>query len=515
MNNYSYMNYNISIIKSQLFLGRPLSQEIKSKVFEFYNRDDVSVNLPGMKDFISIRNDEGQRQHVQKKLILCNLKELYELFKTEYSDYQLGFSTFASLRPKHCVLAGSSGTHTICVCAIHQNIKLMILGKYHFFIFYFVDLHFLTLNININSLILGSDLAALTRDWEEPLNNYNDCFQIIMCENPTPNCHFNKCEMCPGISELKNVLEELFNDNDIDTVSYKHWISNPRCTLETLMKDSSEFIEVFCDNIMDLLPHDFIAKEQSKFMKSVKDSLQEDEFLAVCDFAENYAFIIQNAAPGFHWNNNQCTIFPVVIYFKQNNELTHKSLVIMSDCNNHDAIAVYVYLKRISDFIKTLSQQARKIYYFSDGAPQQFKNFKNFDHIYHHKQDFGIDAEWHFFATAHGKGPCDGVGGTVKRLAARASLQRALDRQITTAEELYEWATEPHNLDNIQVEFSRQIDYLEVKEKLEIRYSKIKSIPGTQKLHAVIPSTDGTLIVKEYSGSNSSRECKIFKRQRK
>lgn len=77
-----------------------------------------------------MRNDDGQRQHIQKKLIPCNLKELYKTFKEQYPDYCIGFSIFASLRPQHCVLAGSSGTHTICVCATHQNIKLMMLGKY-------------------------------------------------------------------------------------------------------------------------------------------------------------------------------------------------------------------------------------------------------------------------------------------------------------------------------------------------------------------------------------------------
>ena len=35
-----------------------------------------------------------------------------------------------------------------------------------------------------------------------------------------------------------------------------------------------------------------------------------------------------------------------------------------------------------------------------------------------------------FLATSHGKGPCDGIGGTVKRLATKASLQRTLDCQI-------------------------------------------------------------------------------------
>lgn len=86
--------------------------------------------MPGMKDFVSVRNDEGVREHVQKRLILSNLKELYELFKLENPDCKVGFSMFASLRPKNCVLAGSGGTHTVCVCSIHQNVKLMILGEY-------------------------------------------------------------------------------------------------------------------------------------------------------------------------------------------------------------------------------------------------------------------------------------------------------------------------------------------------------------------------------------------------
>ncbi len=40
----------------------------------------------------------------------------------------VGSSKFAELRPPHCVLAGASGTHSMCVCTIHQNMKLMFLG---------------------------------------------------------------------------------------------------------------------------------------------------------------------------------------------------------------------------------------------------------------------------------------------------------------------------------------------------------------------------------------------------
>lgn len=345
--------------------------------------------------------------------------------------------------------------------------------------------------------------------------HYTNCFDIILCTNPSSDCYLSKCNNCPKIDVLQNVLETIFDENNLENITYKYWVSSPRCSLETIIKSSAEFVEIFCDHIKNLLPHDFIAKEQSAFMKKTKESLQDNEVLAVCDFAENYAFIIQDAVPGFHWNNDQATIFPTVIYFKKNNELTHRSLVIISDNNNHDSVAVYVYLKIVIDFIKELVPNAAKVFYFSDGAPQQFKNYKNFVNIYYHKEDFDLETEWHFFATAHGKGPCDGVGGTVKRKAARASLQRPIDKQIITVKELCDWALEPTSLPNIDVKFSPEKDYVNAKEKLNLRYITAKTITGTQKFHTIIPKQDENILCKEYSSSQNSRLCKIFKRTRK
>lgn len=62
-----------------------------------------------------------------------------------------------------------------------------------------------------------------------------------------------------------------------------------------------------------------------------------------------------------------------------------------------------------------------KIFYLSDRSAAQYKNRKNLN-LCMYKIDFGIDAEWHFFATSHGKSSYDGLGGTVKRLATKASL---------------------------------------------------------------------------------------------
>lgn len=92
-----------------------MSTELKQRVLDFFHEDDVSSLRPGKKEFLSLRDDKGVRTHHQKRLLLGNLRELYCRFKEMYPDAKIGFSTFAELRPKYCVIAGSSGTHTVYV----------------------------------------------------------------------------------------------------------------------------------------------------------------------------------------------------------------------------------------------------------------------------------------------------------------------------------------------------------------------------------------------------------------
>ena len=80
-----------------------------------------------------------------------------------------------------------------------------------------------------------------------------------------------------------------------------------------------------------------------------------------------------------------------------------------------------------------------KLFYFSDGCAGQYKHNKNVTNLLHHKEDFGLDAEWHIFAASHRKNACDGVGGTIKRLATYASLQHPLADQTVTPIQLFEF----------------------------------------------------------------------------
>ena len=163
------------------------------------------------------------------------------------------------------------------------------------------------------------------------------------------------------------------------------------------------------------------------------------EFLVTADFAENYGFVLQEAAQAFHWNNNQATLFPLVIYYKEGGDLECCSFVGISDWLKHDTIAVYMFQEVLIEYLKNKFTQVTKIYYFSDGAPQQFKNKKAFANLCCHRDYFDIYAEKYFFPSPY-KGPCDGLAGTIKRLARRTSLQIGTRQQILTPLALLEWA---------------------------------------------------------------------------
>ena len=124
------------------------------------------------------------------------------------------------------------------------------------------------------------------------------------------------------------------------------------------------------------------------------------------DFAENYSFHVQNAIQAYHWANTQATLHPYVIYFTQNGKQNHDSFVIISEKLTHDTSSVHLFNSKVIEYLKQKFgyKNVKKIYYFTDGAASQYKKKYIFINLLKHRENFGISAQWNFFATAHGKG---------------------------------------------------------------------------------------------------------------
>ena len=149
------------------------------------------------------------------------------------------------------------------------------------------------------------------------------------------------------------------------------------------------------------------------------------------DFAENYQFPFQEKNQSCHWSKEYFLFHPVLDYCKDDTDsLQHISICFISDGNSHDTYFVYEVQKTMISYLHELLTQVKKFFYFSDGCGGQYKNYKSLKNLCLYKQDFGLDAEWIFSATSHGKSPCDGIGGSVKYHAAKRSFPRPMNNQI-------------------------------------------------------------------------------------
>ena len=116
-----------------------------------------------------------------------------------------------------------------------------------------------------------------------------------------------------------------------------------------------------------------------------------------------------------------------------------------------------------------------------------------------------VNTFWHFWATCHGKNACDGVGGTVKRLARRASLQLSL---ILTPSDLYNWAVD--NIPGIEFVYVTKDIIAADAERLSNRLNSALAITGTQKYHFYEPISKGVLQASRTSVQDSGFPKETF-----
>lgn len=285
-----------------------LSKDTADKVNTFYHSDDISRTLPGMHDTVTVRINDV-KEKCRKKLLLLTLKEAYLQFKQKFPDNKIGFSKFAELRPKECILPNGKGTHNVCVCTIHQNFKLAL----------------------ENSGILKDNPLELA----DP--SYISYVTILLCDEKTPDCWLMECEKCSDSEVLLHMFEEklerYFEEKGQDNVTIHQWVNTDRSNLDIKTLPVEEFIELLFDLLFRLRDYHFIAKDQTKYFINCKENVQPGEAVISGDFSENYNFIIQNSSQGYHWNNHGCTVHPWQVYYRLegDTEVSHKSFAMISD----------------------------------------------------------------------------------------------------------------------------------------------------------------------------------------
>lgn len=235
--------------------GRPLAVEVRDKIIQFYLSDVNSRPSPNSRDVIKVRQEDGSTVLAAKRRILDNLNDLYSRFKEENPDIKVGIAKFAALRPKQCTWPGLTRQHNVCVCEIHQN-----------FIF----------------LLQAVDYKGTVKDFVDNL----------VCGQQ--ECYLGLCINCPNVNKIEEVLQNCQAEGD---VTFAQWTHTDSIEIRKLILSAEDFKKTFIDYVPKILEHEYVYREQSKYIRKIKtDFFKNEGAISIqVDFAQNYSCVAQNS----------------------------------------------------------------------------------------------------------------------------------------------------------------------------------------------------------------------------
>ncbi|KAK6186926.1 hypothetical protein SNE40_006182 [Patella caerulea] len=399
--------------------------DLQQKVKAFMEREDISRMMPGKNDVI---NSDGTKY--QKRILNDYLSNLYEKFKADHPYVEISFSTFCKFRPTY-IHVTSVLSRNICLCHKHQSFAMKL-----------------------------------------------QCLRSLGVKiSPNPE------NIVKSVTEadMKNMLSEITKEN----IEYEEWQTvveseRKRLRVVRVRKTKVEFEEIMITEYSDFIKHTDRVKDQFKALRDLKENLPAGHVIIQMDFAENFVCQAVDEIQSAYFNSTGVTIHPVVAYHKDDKGIIqHKSLVFVSDVGQHKATAVLTIINKLIPELKKLFPDVNMVHYWTDSPSSQYGNRFIFDAVKRHEELFGVAARWNYFECGHGKGPCDGIGGTAKRQAAEAVKQGKT--QIQDAHDFFSWAVQ--NQKSIQYIFYSQSEYDKMVES--ISSLKLKPVPGTMKLHAI------------------------------
>ena len=433
---------------------------IRQTVKKFYYRDDVSSCLPGKKDYVKVG-----KINKQKRVMNDTLGNLHAKFRIENPTVSISCATFKRLRPKQVVTVSFLSRRT-CLCKQHQNFSLILQG-------------------------LRKSGKQVSNIPDEVARTYtNDEFEkLVLSSDAETTVHFQQWER----------------------VEVSYGTEGKTCKKVKLVEKTmsmKELGDIALKQFVDFGKHRERVISQYRAARQIKEKMPPGHISVQCDFAENYCYGEKEEVQSAYYSKDQITLHPAVFHHRTEVDAPLKvtSACYVSDVTDHTAPMVFAILKQIVTLAKQTVPELKYIHYLSDSPSSQYRNKHLMYIIAQHDKMFGIPCTWTYFESGHGKGPCDGIGGSSKRLA---DLAVKTDKaSIRCAQDFADWGNKSSK--KVQYSVVSQSDYIVAKN--EINLFNAKPVPGTMSTHAVQTSENGvvcrkTSCVCSECFANKSPEC--------
>ena len=186
------------------------------------------------------------------------------------------------------------------------------------------------------------------------------------------------------------------------------------------MAQARMFIYEFLEEMPEIRAHCHRISAQFEAAAHIRENIQPClEVVCQMDYSENWVSKFFKEISAVYFDNAQFTLHTMVITFKtKEGELRTKTYVGVTRETSHSAATTFSFIKKLVtvlfDFLPALSV----MHFVSDGPSNQYRNRTIVQLVRRFPQLFaGVRASWCWLESGHGKGPCDGVGGGIKKKA--------------------------------------------------------------------------------------------------
>ena len=119
-----------------------------------------------------------------------------------------------------------------------------------------------------------------------------------------------------------------------------------------------------------------------------------------------------------YYDKAQITIHPMVLHYRnENGQMKVLSFVGLSGVTAHTVPTTFAFLKAMMSELHQAMPLLNTIHFVTDSPSSQYQNRSICALVGYLPLLFGVRASWAWLEAGHGKGPCDGVGGSIKKKA--------------------------------------------------------------------------------------------------
>jgi hypothetical protein len=444
---------------------------------EFYSRDNVSVCLPGKKDCLVKKNENGEKVLIRKRVLADSKDEIFKKFKAEFPDLKIGRTKFFSLNPQN-VLSFKKMPSYSCQCKMHENFRLAFNVSKKF--------------ISVESVISVDSFT-----------------EAMVCDTKNYDCMTNQCDSCKNVLEkIKDLIVIVLRGE----ICFKQWdLVNKKYQLKEIKLQPKSFLKKIAEQFIEFKKHSFLARVQSQ--KLLKDISTFDPSVVkiIFDFSENFTIKPLNEIQAAFYTRSQVTLYTAVAYIpiehEDAQEIRTACFGIVSDSMQHNKYSVFTFNSKLFGCILSNYTGIEKMELYSDGAPSQYKNSFSLSTLPLLEKNHACKFAWNFAASSHGKSPADGVGGSIKSMVERRMLSQ--DIFLQTAKDFADLATTVCEKFNIL--YIPQTEINDHKKMLDNYWMGLKAIENSRSFHRFEAVNTKFLKCSVTSLNHAEREIKIFR----